>query len=188
MANVDLFGGAKAKKSRPNTRNQAGGRAYSMSDKHALAQYAATGMFGDTFYADGKAQLDKVLELANAVDVEFLAKAALYSRQAGYLKDMPALLVAVLATRDVELAKSIFGQVIDNGRMLRNFVQIMRSGVTDRKSLGTAPKKMVQSWLRNASDDQVFRASVGNSPSLSDVIKMVHPSPDDARIEDIDGT
>jgi 60 kDa SS-A/Ro ribonucleoprotein len=29
--------------------------------------------------------------------------------------------------------------VIDNGRMLRNFVQIMRSGAVGRTSLGTRP-------------------------------------------------
>jgi len=179
MANVNLFSNdTRGRSVRPDTKNQAGGRAYSMTDKHALAQYAATGMFGDTFYADGKAQLDKVLELANAVDVEFLAKVALYSRKHGYLKDMPALLVAVLATRDLELCKKVFGDVIDNGRMIRNFVQIMRSGVTGRKSLGSGPKKMVQAWLRNASDNQIFRASVGNKPSLADVIKMVRPSPE----------
>ncbi len=178
MANVNLFSNHDRKTGRTDTHNQAGGRAYSMSDKHALAQYAATGMFGDTFYADGKAQLDKVLELANVVDTEFLAKVAIYSRKFGYLKDMPALLIAVLASRDLELCKKVFGDVIDNGRMLRNFVQIMRSGVTGRKSLGSGPKKMVQRWLRNATDDQIFRASVGNKPSLADVIKMVRPSPE----------
>jgi 60 kDa SS-A/Ro ribonucleoprotein len=179
MANANLFSTkSRARAVQTNTVNSAGGRAYKMSDKHALAQYAATGMFGNTYYADGKAQLDKVLELANSVEPEFLAKVAVYSRKYGYLKDMPALLVAVLASRDIETCKKVFADVIDNGRMLRNFVQIMRSGVTGRKSLGTAPKKMVQAWLRNASDDQIFRSSVGNDPSLADVIKMVHPTPE----------
>ena len=36
---------------------------------------------------------------------------------------------------------------------------------------------MVQQWLDARSDEQVFRGSVGNDPSLSDVIKMVHPKP-----------
>jgi len=31
-------------------------------------------------------------------------------------------------------------RVINNGKMLRNFVKIVRSGVAGRKSLGTAPK------------------------------------------------
>jgi 60 kDa SS-A/Ro ribonucleoprotein len=49
-----------------------------------------------------------------------------------------------------------------------------------RKSLGTAPKKLVQRWLETRSDEALFRASVGQSPSLADVIKMVHPKPTSA--------
>ena len=49
----------------------------------------------------------------------------------------------------------------DNGRMLRNFVQILRSGQTGRKSLGTAPKRLVQTWLESAGDRQLLNASVG---------------------------
>src|SRR3989442_1548012 len=71
----------------------------------------------------------------------------------------------------------VFDRVLDDGRMLRNFVQIVRSGVTGRKSLGTLPKRLVQLWLATHGDEAVFRASVGNDPSLADVIKMVHPRP-----------
>jgi 60 kDa SS-A/Ro ribonucleoprotein len=56
-------------------------------------------------------------------------------------------------------------------------VQIMRSGQVGRKSLGTRPKKKILGWLESRSDDQIFRASVGDSPSLADVLKMVHPKP-----------
>ena len=70
--------------------------------------------------------------------------------------------------------------MIDDGRMLRNFVQIMRSGVVGRKSLGTLPKRLVQAWFDRRTDDQIFRASVGNDPSLADVIRMVHPKPTSA--------
>jgi 60 kDa SS-A/Ro ribonucleoprotein len=54
---------------------------------------------------------------------------------------------------------------------------VPRSGVVGRKSLGTLPKRLVQSWFDRKSDDQIFRASVGNAPSLADVIRMVHPKP-----------
>jgi len=94
------------------------------------------------------------------------------------MKDMPAFLLAVLASRDVGLFKQVFDRVIDNGRMLRNFVQIMRSGATGRSSLGTAPKKKVQEWLAKRSPEQLLRDMVGNNPSLADVIKMVHPKPE----------
>jgi 60 kDa SS-A/Ro ribonucleoprotein len=44
------------------------------------------------------------------------------------MKDVPALLVAVLSVKDRDLFKAVFPRVMDNGKMLRNFVQIMRSG------------------------------------------------------------
>ncbi|MEQ1713339.1 MAG: RNA-binding protein, partial [Hyphomicrobium sp.] len=54
---------------------------------------------------------------------------------------------------------------------------IMRSGAVGRKSLGSRPKAMVEAWLAAASDREILRASVGQSPSLADVIRMVHPRP-----------
>jgi 60 kDa SS-A/Ro ribonucleoprotein len=64
--------------------------------------------------------------------------------------------------------------------MLRNFVQVMRSGVTGRKSLGSRPKRLVQAVARAGGDVEIMRAAVGNDPSLADVIKMVHPKPKSA--------
>ena len=61
--------------------------------------------------------------------------------------------------------------------MLRNFVQVIRSGAVGRQSLGTRPKKLIQKYLENLTDDQLFKADVGNDPSLQDIIKLVHPKP-----------
>src|SRR5580692_2326046 len=96
------------------------------------------------------------------------------------MKDLPALLCASLSVLGPGLMAEVFDRVIDDGRMLRNFVQIMRSGVVGRKSLGSLPKRLVQNWFEQRSNDQVFRASVGNDPSLADVIRMVHPKPTSA--------
>jgi 60 kDa SS-A/Ro ribonucleoprotein len=71
----------------------------------------------------------------------------------------------------------IFPKVIDNPKMLRNFVQVIRSGATGRKSLGTRPKKLIQGYLESLNDEQLFKADVGNDPSLQDIIKLVHPKP-----------
>jgi 60 kDa SS-A/Ro ribonucleoprotein len=68
--------------------------------------------------------------------------------------------------------------VIDNAKMLRNFVQIVRSGVTGRMSLGSGPKRLVANWLLAASDRELLNA-VGQSPSIGDVIKLSRPKPRD---------
>ena len=180
MANKQLFNSKRGKHAsvpKSNTRNKAGGRAYSMKDKHALAQYAVTGMFTDTYYDSAENQLKQAIELASKCDPLFIAQCAVYAREKGYMKDMPAFLCAVLASRDTELLKKVFPRVIDNGKMLRNFVQIVRSGMTGRRSLGNAPKRLIQNWFEGRNDFQIFRDSVGNDPSLADVIKLARPRP-----------
>jgi len=160
-----------------DARNEAGGQAYQLSPQQALAQYASTGCFNATFYSNADEQLDRVLALCHEVSPEFIARTALYVRQHSHMKDMPALLCAVLSVKSPGLMAEIFDRVIDNAKMLRNFVQIIRSGVVGRKSLGTLPKRLVCQWIESRTDDQLFVGSIGGSPSLADVIKMVHPKP-----------
>jgi 60 kDa SS-A/Ro ribonucleoprotein len=188
MANKNLFQAVKGMFTpKADVINEAGGTAYKLSPKAALAQYAATGCFNQTFYADAGEQLEKVLALAAEVDADFVAKTAVYAREKGFMKDMPALLVAVLSTKDKELLERVFPRVIDNGKMLRNFVQIMRSGAVGRKSLGSLPKRLVREWFESRRAEHLFKQSVGQSPSFADVLKMVHPKPSDVEKEALYG-
>jgi len=181
MVNIQLFQTMKgALLPAAVARNNELAPAYEFCARHQLAQLAATGCLSQTFYADADAQLDAVRSLAQSVEPAFVAKTAIYARQAANMKDMPALLAATLAVRDVALLAKVFGRVIDNGKMLRAFVQIVRSGALGRKSLGSRPKKLVQAWLLTATEKQLLNASVGNTPSLADVVKMVHPKPAEA--------
>lgn len=181
MVNVHLFNTAKA---RPGVgakiTNEAGGRAYALSPKHALAQYAMTGSLSGTFYSSAETQLDQLLTLCAEVDPAFIAKTAIYTRKNGLMKDVPALLTAILTQRGQEYLPTVFEAVIDNGKMLRNFVQILRSGAVGRTSMGSRPKKLVQAWLLKASEHALLQGAVGNAPSLADVVKMVHPAPTEA--------
>ncbi|PPC90322.1 MAG: RNA-binding protein [Methylobacter sp.] len=178
MANLLLFKSYPGKQLPPaNACNEPGAAAYSFSAKHRLAQYAATGCLNTTFYANAEVQLQTLLEACQALEPRFIAKTAIYCREHGYMKDTPALLTAVLTMSGQEYVPQVFKRVIGNGKMLRNFVQIMRSGVVGRKSLGTKPKKLIQNWLNTASETELLNAYIGTQPSLADVIKMVHPKP-----------
>lgn len=181
MANKNLFKSILGKLlPKSDAVNEAGGAAYHTSNKHALAVYASTGCLNNTYYASADEQLAKVVALCSKVDAGYIAKVALYAREKGYMKDLPALLCAVLTTKGEAGARrllDVFPRVIDSPKMLRNFVQIVRSGVTGRKSLGSLPKRLIKNWLESRGDTQLFTSSVGNDPSLADVIKMVHPKP-----------
>lgn len=182
MANANVFGSSRGRRvPRATATNEAGGRAYDLSPKQALARIAATGCFNDTFYVSGEAQLETVLDLCEELDPVFIAKTAIYARERGFMKDMPAFLLAVLSTKEdvSHLVSAVFKRVIDSPKMLRTFVQIMRSGAAGRKSLGTRPKKLIQAWIQGRTGAQLFRGSVGQDPSLADILKMVHPRPKD---------
>ncbi|HWB85170.1 MAG TPA: hypothetical protein VG675_13580 [Bryobacteraceae bacterium] len=184
MANQNLFVSSRsALLPQTDVVNSENAPAYVLSPKHALAQYAATGCFGHTFYASAGEQLKRVLELCEGGDAAFVARVAIYSRHQSFLKDMPALLCAWLSARDPRLHEAVFARVIDNARMLRTYVQVLRSGVVGRKSLGSAPKRMVREWLASRDEETLFRSSAGQSPSLPDIIKMVHPKPEGAARE-----
>ena len=180
MANTTLFQSIKNRFTKTDAYNEAGSIAYTLTPKQQLAQLAATGCLNNTYYADAQSQLDQVLMLAENLDAGFIAKTAMYARQKGFMKDMPALLLAVLAQKDVNMLARVFDQVADNGKMLRNFAQIIRSGAVGRKSFGNRPKKLMQTWLLTATEKQLLNAAIGNSPSLADVVKMVHPKPREA--------
>ena len=181
MANTALFASTRGPRLPAATaRNEAGGLAYVRDPRAALALFAATGCLNGTFYANAEAQLDRVLALAEAVDPGFVARTAIHARRTAFMKDMPALLLATLSVRDRALFAAAFPQVIDNGRLLRNLVQVLRSCRVGRKSLGSLPKRLIRDWLAQASVAQLAQAAIGNDPSLADVVKMVHPKPADA--------
>ena len=188
MANKNLFKSLVGKLiPATNAVNEEHAPAYALSPVAQLAQYAATGCLNTTFYASADEQLAKVLELCADIDAEFVAKTAVFCRERGFMKDMPALLCAVLSVKDRELLARVFPRVIDNAKMLRNFVQIMRSGAVGRKSLGSAPKRLVREWLDARDPATLFKANVGQDPSLTDIVKMVHPKPKDAAREALFG-
>lgn len=85
MAHKLLFGRA-GKAPLADSMNEAKGPAYAFSPEHALAQYAATGTFYQTFYANEEEQHDKVLDLASQVSPVLVAKTAVFARERGYMK------------------------------------------------------------------------------------------------------
>ena len=180
MADKSLFASPKSRHPRADTRNEAGGPAYALEPKHALAQLAATGCFGGTYYAQAEEQLDTLKALVDQVDDNvFLARLALYGRRRALMKDMPVALLVALSKRDTRLFHQVFDRVVDNGRTLRTLVQMVRSGRFGRRSLSYALQRAVQRWLNTASVEKLLSASIGHDPSLRDVLRLARPTPPD---------
>jgi len=180
LANKSLFSSLMSRLPRATARNEAGGPAYALAPKHALAQLAATGCFGHTYYATAQTQLDELRKLVDQVDDNvFLAKLAVYARERAYMKDMPAALLVVLSKRDTQLMHRVFERVVDNGRVLRTTFQLIRSGQFGRTSLSSSLQRAFQRWLNEASVTKLLSASIGNDPSLRDVLRLARPTPKD---------
>jgi 60 kDa SS-A/Ro ribonucleoprotein len=178
MANKSLFASFKNRLARADAVNEAGGRAYKRTAKAALAQLAATGCFNNTFYVRGSDQLMTLKQLiAEVDDARFLAKLAVYSRQHAMMKDMPAALLVAVWVRDPELAHAIFDRVVGNGRMLRNVFQMVRSGQFGRRGLSSSMQRAFQRWFNETPVRGLLAASIGNDPSLRDVLRMARPTP-----------
>lgn len=185
--NKNIFGSAQRVTPADLVKNNAGGNAFAMSAEAQLAQYVVTGTFRNTFYVDAKDDVTRVIDLATQARPEFVAKLAVYGRERAYMKDAPAVLLAVLSVTSPALFSHVFARVVDNAKMLRGFVQVMRSGAAGRKSLGSGPKARVAQWIEAASVRQLVNGSVGNDPSLSDVIKLSRPKGADAQREALYG-
>lgn len=183
MANKKLFSSLKSLFPRASARNEARGPAYALPPKHALAQLAATGCLNGAFYAEPEEQLATLRALVAQVgDNTYLAKLAVYSCERAFMKDMPALLLMVLASRDTKLMQQVFDRVVDNGRVLRTLFQMVRSGQFDKRSLSGSLQRAFQRWLNGASVEKLLSASIGHDPSLRDVLRLARPTPvDNAR-------
>ncbi len=179
MANKQLFSSNTTGRmiQDTDTTNNAGGIAYSFSDEHALAQYVFTGCLTDTYYVNAGAQLDTIVRLCRNVDPKFVAQAAIAARHSGKMKDTAALLTAmltVLTPGDLTLFNETFPKTINNGKMLRNFCQIIRSGKVGRKSFGSGVRNTIRWCFFDGNAESVFRIT-GNDPSIVDIIKMIRP-------------
>ena len=183
MANKNLFKSTPSSKvPAADTTNNAGGKAYKFDKKHCIAQIAATNCFNGTYYASAESNLELAKKAALDLkdDPEFLAKVAVYSRNRGYMKDMPAFLVTLLLDLDTKLFHKVFPVVIDNGKMLRNFCQMARSGAVTQKARNLsagAARTAIQRWFDVRGGYALFKASIGNDPSMEQILRMARPRP-----------
>lgn len=180
-----------------DTVSPSGTLVHTLQPKEAMAQLAVTGCLGDTFYASAESQLSEVGKYLDLLvsDPVYLAKLAIYARTSAFMKDMPAVILAQMAgsvaggiagapgplyrnTRNALV--TAFPRVIDNGKMLRNFVQAVRSGKFGRRSLGSMPSRLINTYLTSLTPAQLLRHCIGSAPSLIDIIRLSHPSPKDA--------
>lgn len=161
----------------PMAVNSAGGKAYTNSFETELARVVCTSFFGGTYYTEGADQLTRMVELAGKCSPEFVAACAIYARQVSSMKDTPVALLLCLRTNKKELYKQAFPRVINDPRVLRGLVQMIRSGKFGSRSLGTCTRKLINKWFDKHSPLSVWNMSIGSNPTMRDVMRLSRPSP-----------
>jgi 60 kDa SS-A/Ro ribonucleoprotein len=166
----------------PLVKNEAGGLGYPRETKAALCALALTGTTNDAYYTPGTDTTKKLVEYAGEKDYEFVGKLAAYARQVGWMKDMPAVLVAWLYQLSgtdpaaLDTLRKVFPKVIDNIKMLSVLTQLVMSGCFGKRTwFSSGLQRLVNNWLDQQTPEQLFWASVGYTPGLADVLRLCHP-------------
>lgn len=121
-----------------------------------------------------------LMKYASLVETSFTAKLAVLGADRQFDEGAVGLLLAVLASKEISLLTKAFPRACFNVRTVCKFVEYIRSGIAGRKSLGTVPKRLVQSFLNSRTDWELLSANFTMPASIADVIKNAHPKPADA--------
>ena len=163
MANKNLFQTlAGALLPQTDARQQPSARRPTLlSRSHALAQYAATGCLERHVLRDApRAARDRAARCATACRAPSSSrKTAVYCRERGYMKDMPALLCALLRVHATPAL--LRARLRPRDRQRQDAAQLRADRPlgrqVGRKSLGSAPKRLVQRWFGQRTDEKIFR-------------------------------
>jgi 60 kDa SS-A/Ro ribonucleoprotein len=156
-----------------------GGVSYAPTFREQLAEFFSLGLLNGTFYQN---QTDVIRDAAALFqralkeEPEFTTKCAIYGNNENSLKLVPTIWLVYLSTLDDKrLFRAAFPRIIQNVKMLHDFLEITRHGGI-RKGLGQGVKKVVNQWLSSRlSEYQVSRYK----GKLSDVVKVTRPKNDD---------
>jgi len=134
---------------KPTKINKEGFPAYTIDRKLEIINLLMTGSTGNKFYVSGIQQVYDLIDTLNSYnDNDFIAKAILYSRLKGYMRDMPILGLALLSVRDIALFKRLAPIVCRTPTDWVKLIDICRSGII-RRGLGRAVKKAILMGISN---------------------------------------
>ncbi|WCK57049.1 RNA-binding protein (plasmid) [Aneurinibacillus sp. Ricciae_BoGa-3] len=152
-----------------------GGVGYQTTFRETIAEFFSLGLLEGNFYqssADVLKNAKDIFERALKEEPEFATKSAIYGNNVNSLKLVPSVWLLYLSTlEDKTLFKKAFPRIIQNPKMLHDFLEMARKGGV-RDGVGRGVKKVINKWLvAKLNEYQVSR----NKGKLSEVIKVTRP-------------
>jgi len=156
----------------PNKANKEGFPAYRGTPEMNLLSYLMTGSPTGYFYLNRDANLVEFADfLNNYADSEFLAKATIYARNNGYMREFPIAALVRLSVVDKPLFWKAYPRVLHNPHDWQKLIDIARSGAF-RKGLGRMLKRAIISAI---AEMKPYHA-VKYPQAVRDMVRIARPN------------
>lgn len=176
----------------PTEINFMGEKAYKLSNKERLTSMVLTSFLSDKYYIRKGQVVNTIINLSEGVDVEFLAKLALYARTKANMRSSSHLLASLVCRRahHTEWAKEFYDKIVvrpdDMAEIVSCYSHLNFGDSTTRQlsKIPNAMKKGFRKALERLSPYQIDKYKMnGKSISLVDLVNVMHPVPTDRNRE-----
>lgn len=179
----------------PDTRNLAGGEAFTMSPRLAFASALGTALLADTYYKSAGTQVAHIATLARELDdPRFAAKAAIFTRHQNGLRSVSHLVAGELSRRpDVKGApwlRRFFSRVVVRPDDVTEILAYLKAnGQPELRKLSNAMKRGLGDALVRFDAYQLAKyRQTRKEVSLVDAVNLLHPKATEALTALMTGT
>lgn len=163
--------------------NAEGFPTYNRTPQEDYLRVLLTNTLGGTFYANPQELLTESLDLHQTMTTlvpEFAARAIVYARREGFMRQQPIIGLAHLSAHAPALFEQIFAQVILTPHDLAQFIGVLR-GEHAPVRLNRRQKRAANNWLNQMSEYHAIKyANNGKKDyALRDIMRLTHPVPID---------
>ena len=152
--------------------NKEGFPSYSRTPEEDVVNVLMTGSTANTFYVKAAAKVaENVSVLESYNDNEFLAKATVYARNEGYMREMPIASAVVLSKKDKDMFREVIHRVCRNPHDWQKLIDIARSKVI-RNGVGRVIKKEIIKAIANMSPYHAMKYP----KAVKDMIRIARPA------------
>lgn len=169
------------------TTNQAGGQAFSLSNKRKLVDILLTSLISDQYYRSTPALLQEVNTLVEELDPMFVAKAAVYARNVHGLRSITHYVAALLSKKlsGQPFAASFYDNVVRRPDDMLEIASVFKQLKNEEKlRLTNGMKKGFASAFNKFDNYQIAKYKADTKDiSLVDIVNLVHPKSTDKNQE-----
>jgi len=168
------------------TVNHAGANAFTLSPEMELYTAVVTWSLNDSFYEKDEARLNRLRQLINKCQPEFVGKLAVYARTKMYLRSVPLVLVTELANLHsgdnlvARVTDGVIGRADEITELLACYEMLnKRTGTKKLNRLSKQLQKGLSTAFNRFDEYQFGKYNRDGAIKLRDALFLVHPKAKD---------